>query len=214
MEVCSTLPIARNWQFARIENCSQDLPLSKRPTSSAKQMYTFSMSMYHVLFASRCLSIARANSQNYHTGITSCRTWKYVVVSCNDWNKYGFPSIVIPFSPFVCYLHKYKYMYRLGQKVVRPQFEAIKSIWMIFLCFKWAEIDIKCTCACSPMKSILHWQGFHFNAKWDCRSPKPQVRLLFPKSALALWQVRIDNCIFFSILTDCSNNAPFNPYRC
>ena len=155
MKVCSTLPIARNWQFARIENCSQYLPLSKRPTSSAKQMYTFSMSMYHVLFASRCLSIARANSQNYHTGITSCRTWKFVVVSCNDWNKYGFPSIVIPFSQFVCYLHKYKYMYRLGQKVVRPQFEAIKSIWIEFLCFKWAEIDIKYTCACSPMESIL-----------------------------------------------------------
>ena len=34
----------------------------------------------------------------------------------------------------------------------------------------------------------------------------------FPKSDFALWQVRINNCIFFSILTDCSNNAPSNPY--
>ena len=36
----------------------------------------------------------------------------------------------------------------------------------------------------------------------------------FPKSAFALWQVRINNCIFFfSILTDCSNFDPSNPYR-
>ena len=34
----------------------------------------------------------------------------------------------------------------------------------------------------------------------------------FPKSTFALWQVRINNCILFSILTDCSNNAPSTPY--
>ena len=34
----------------------------------------------------------------------------------------------------------------------------------------------------------------------------------FPKSTLALWQVRIKNCIFFcSVLTGCSTNALSNP---
>ena len=34
-----------------------------------------------------------------------------------------------------------------------------------------------------------------------------------PKSAFALWQVWMNNCIFFSILINCSNNDLSNPYR-
>ena len=44
----------------------------------------------------------------------------------------------------------------------------------------------------------LPWPDFHFSAKWDHRSPKPQVRWSFSKSAFALWEVRINNCIFLS----------------
>ena len=42
-----------------------------------------------------------------------------------------------------------------GKKVVTSPFAAIKSILMEFVCFQSAEIDIKCTCCCSPTKSDL-----------------------------------------------------------
>ena len=35
----------------------------------------------------------------------------------------------------------------------------------------------------------------------------------FPKSAFALWQVWMNNCIFFSIPTNYSNNDPSKTYR-
>ena len=38
------------------------------------------------------------------------------------------------------------------KKVVTPLYEAIKSIWIDFLCFQWAGIDMKCTFVCSPTK--------------------------------------------------------------
>ena len=36
-----------------------------------------------------------------------------------------------------------------------PPCEAIKSTWIEFLCFQWAEIDMKCICDCSPTKLTL-----------------------------------------------------------
>ena len=47
----------------------------------------------------------------------------------------------------------------LEKKVVTSLFEAIKSIWMEFLCFQWAEMHMKCTCDCYPMKSDLTLAG-------------------------------------------------------
>ena len=46
----------------------------------------------------------------------------------------------------------------------------------------------------------LPWPDFNFNAKWDRRRPNPQHRWYCYKSAFALWQVRINNCIFFPII--------------
>ena len=48
---------------------------------------------------------------------------------------------------WLCYTY-----YTLGNKVVTTPFEARKSTWIEFLCFQWAEIDMKCTCDCSPKK--------------------------------------------------------------
>ena len=60
--------------------------------------------------------------------------------------------------------------------------------------------------------STLPWLDFHFNALMPSRIFKVQNRRL--GGHFALWQLRINNCmVFFSIITDCSNNAPSNPYR-
>ena len=62
----------------------------------------------------------------------------------------------------------------------------MRLMWIEFLWFQWAEIN-----NCDRKKAGGH----------------------FPKYAFALWQVRINNCIFFRILTDYSNNAQSNPFR-
>ena len=51
----------------------------------------------------------------------------------------------------------------------------------------------------------LPWPDFQFNAKWGRRNPKRSL-------AFTLWQVWMNNCIFFSIITNCSDNDSSNPY--
>ena len=81
-------------------------------------------------------------------------------------------------------LHANWELYTHGEKVVTPPSEAIKSIWIGFLCFQWAEIDMKCTCDLSGWNPTFPWPNFHFSAKWDRQSPKPQLRWSFPQICL------------------------------
>ena len=50
-------------------------------------------------------------------------------------------------------LHSWK------KNVTPPPFQAIRSIWIKFLCFQWAEIGMKSTCDCFPTKSELTFPG-------------------------------------------------------
>ena len=104
--------------------------------------------------------------------------------------------------------------YTLWEEVVTTPFEAIKSIWIEFSCFQWAKIDMKCTCGCSPTKSDLTLTGLSLQCQvGPSKSKNRSLGGHFPKYAFALWQIRINNCIFFlSFLTNCSNNAPSNHY--
>ena len=58
----------------------------------------------------------------------------------------------------------------------------------------------------------LPWTDFHFYAKWDHRSPKLQLRWSFPQICLRSVASSNQQLNFFSVLSDCFNNAPSNPY--
>ena len=84
--------------------------------------------------------------------------------------------------------------YTLRKEVVTTPFEAIKSIWIEFLCFQWAKIGMKLLP--NKIRPYLDWT---FNSMPS--GIKVQNRSWgghFPKSAFALWQIGINNCIYFS----------------
>ena len=74
--------------------------------------------------------------------------------------------------------------YTLRKKVVAPPF-ATKSICIEFSCSQWAEIDINVPVTVLPRNPTLSWPDFHFNDKWDGRSPKPKLEWSFPQICLA-----------------------------
>ena len=79
-------------------------------------------------------------------------------------------------------------------------------LWLAdLLCFQWAEIVMKCTCDCSPTKSDLTFAGLPLKCQHHSLGGH------FSESAIALWQVLINNCFFFSSLIDCFNNSPSTP---
>ena len=101
----------------------------------------------------------------------------------------------------------------LDQKVVTPPFETINSIWIAFVCSRWAEIDME-----KPVtapREIRPYLGRTFTsmASGVVKVQNCSLVVHSPKSAFALWQVRITIAYIFSILIECSNNALFNPYR-
>ena len=71
-------------------------------------------------------------------------------------------------------------IYMVAKKVVIPPFEAIKSIWIVFLCFQWTGIDMKWTCDCCPTKSDLTLAGLPF----QCQVGSSQFRWSFPQICL------------------------------
>ena len=62
----------------------------------------------------------------------------------------------------------------------------------------WAEIDMKCARDCSPTKPDLTLAGLPLQCQAVFEVQNHSLGGRFPKSAFALWQVRINNCICFA----------------
>ena len=98
--------------------------------------------------------------------------------------------------------------------LITPLFEAIKSIWIECWCFQWTEIDMKCTCGCSPTKFELTLAGL--SLQYQVGSLKSETAVLVvisPNLPSHCGKFESTIAYFFSILTDCSNDDPSNPYR-
>ena len=83
-----------------------------------------------------------------HLILTSVHDWLYLV----GWWLW---NIIYPLF-LICSddLFNSSHFCKLLKKVVTPPFEARKSMWIKFLYFQWAEIDMKCSSDCwSPTKS-------------------------------------------------------------
>ena len=71
------------------------------------------------------------------------------------------------------------------KNVATPPFEAIKSIWIAFMCFQWVEIEKSNVPLTALQRNpTLHWLDFGFNAKWDRHIPRLQRRRSFAQICL------------------------------
>ena len=88
--------------------------------------------------------------------------------------------------------------YTLRQEVVTTPFEAIKSIWIEFLCFQWAKIDMKCTRNCSPTKSDLTLTGLSIQCQVGSKSKTAAEVVISPNLPLHCGKLESTIAYFFS----------------
>ena len=91
-----------------------------------------------------------------------------------------------------------KIKYTHGKSDVIPPVQAIKSMWIELLWFQWADFFFHEMYPWALPIEIRPYLGWNFTSM-----PRGIVEVQnlgghFPKSAFALWQVRINNCIFFA----------------
>ena len=70
------------------------------------------------------------------------------------------------------------------KKIATLPFEEQKSIGIELLCFQWPENDKNVPVNAARWNPTLPWPDFHFNAKWDRRNSKPQLRWSFGQICL------------------------------
>ena len=104
--------------------------------------------------------------------------------------------------------------YTLGKRLLRPQLRKLDfdmdRIFVLPVDSNWHEMYLWL------LPNEIHpnlGQTFTSMPSGIIKVPNHSLGGHSPKSAFALRQVRINRCMFLSILTDCSNNAPSNPNR-
>ena len=88
--------------------------------------------------------------------------------------------------------------YNLEKKVVTPlPFEAIKLIWIEFFAFGRLKFTYNVPVTSTQRNPTLHWPDFHFNAKWNRRSPKTAAYVIISPDHPSHWGKFESAIIFF-----------------
>ena len=110
-------------------------------------------------------------------------------------------------------IYRYWVYTLLAKKVVTPPLKTIKPMWIELLCFHLAEIDMIWTRDCSPTKSDTTLGRHSMQGQVGSSCSETTVQVVVPPNQSS----HCDNfesifAYFFKSFSDCSNNAPFNPY--
>ena len=96
----------------------------------------------------------------------------------------------------------------LAKKVVTPPLMTIKPMWIELCVSTWLKLACHGPVIVPQRNPTPPWADIQCKVKWDRRAPKPQYRWSFPQ--INLHTVTTLNQFF--CFSDCSNNAPSNPY--
>ena len=101
----------------------------------------------------------------------------------------------------------------LAKKVVTPPLKTIKPMWIEILCFHLAEIGMIWTRDCPPTKSDTTLGKHSMQGQVGSSSSETTVLVVFPPNQSSHYDnVESIFAYFFKCFSDCSNNAPSNPY--
>ena len=115
------------------------------------------------------------------------------------------------YHPLVCFF--LLSLYTLGKKGCYTPIEDNKTnvdrTFVFPLGWNWHDMDLWLF-----PNEIRHYLGQTFNARSSgiAELRNHSIGGRSPKSIFTLWQLWITICIFFKSFSDCSNNAPSNPY--
>ena len=140
-----------------------------------------------------------------HEALTACSVLDYVIGSS------------LQILPILFFTHIWESDYRhtllVKKRVVTPTFKTIKPMWIELLCSTWLKLAWYGPVIDPQRNPTLPWVDIQCKVKWDCRAPKPQYRWSFPQINLHIVTTLNQYLHFFSkVFSDCSNNAPSNPY--
>ena len=106
------------------------------------------------------------------------------------------------------------YLYTLGKKkVVTPPLKTIQPMWIGLLCFYLAEIGMIWTRDCSSTKSDTTLGRHSMQGQVGSSSSETTVYVVVPPNQSSHCD-KFESIFayFFKSFSDCSNNAPSNPY--